>query len=103
MVADLSQARSLPGRHNAQNAAFALMAARALGVTSDATIQGLLSFPGLAHRMEQVAALARVRFVNDSTATNADAARQALSSYDRSFWIVSAMLALAGLATLKLR
>ncbi|MGV9008759.1 Mur ligase family protein [Brevundimonas sp.] len=80
-------ARSLPGRHNAQNAAFAYAAARALGVSHDATVQGLLSFPGLAHRMEIVGTLGRVRFVNDSKATNADAARQALASYDRSFWI----------------
>lgn len=83
----LASARSLPGRHNAQNAAFAYAAARALGVSHDAAVQGLLTFPGLAHRMEEVGRLGRVRFVNDSKATNADAARQALSSYDRSFWI----------------
>ena len=84
---DLTAARSLPGRHNAQNAAFAYAAARALGVPHDAAVDGLLSFPGLAHRMETVGELGRVRFINDSKATNADAARQALSSYDRSFWI----------------
>lgn len=86
-IADLSKARSLPGRHNAQNAAFAYAAARALGVVHDAAVQGLLTFPGLAHRMETVGQLGRVRFVNDSKATNADAARQALLSYERSFWI----------------
>ena len=86
-IADFSDARSLEGRHNAQNAAFAFMAANALGVEPDVTIKGLLSFPGLAHRMETVGTLGRVRFVNDSKATNADAARQALTSYDRSFWI----------------
>ncbi|MFA4949584.1 Mur ligase family protein [Brevundimonas sp.] len=86
-LADLSPARSLPGRHNAQNAAFAYACARALGVSHDTTVEGLLSFPGLAHRMETVGTLGRVRFVNDSKATNADAARQALTSYDRSFWI----------------
>jgi len=87
VVADLRAARSLPGRHNAQNAAFAYAAANALGVPHDDTVEGLLTFPGLAHRMEHVATLGRVRFINDSKATNADAARQALSSYDRSFWI----------------
>jgi UDP-N-acetylmuramoylalanine--D-glutamate ligase len=46
-----------------------------------------MTFPGLAHRMETVGRLGRVRFVNDSKATNADAARQALASYERSFWI----------------
>jgi UDP-N-acetylmuramoylalanine--D-glutamate ligase len=86
-VVDFAAARSLPGRHNAQNAAFAYAAARALGVDHDTALKGLLSFPGLAHRMEPVGRLGRVRFVNDSKATNADAARQALSSYDRVFWI----------------
>ncbi len=86
-VVDFASARSLPGRHNAQNAAFAYAAACALGVDHDTALKGLLSFPGLAHRMEPVGRLGRVRFVNDSKATNADAARQALSSYDRVFWI----------------
>lgn len=84
---DLTAARSLPGRHNAQNAAFAWATARALGVPHGAAVEGLLSFPGLAHRMETVGQLGHVRFVNDSKATNADAARQALQSYERSFWI----------------
>ena len=84
---DLTTARSLPGRHNAQNAAFAWAAARALGVSHDAAVEGLMTFPGLAHRMEHVGTLGKVRFINDSKATNADAARQALSSYERSFWI----------------
>jgi UDP-N-acetylmuramoylalanine--D-glutamate ligase len=84
---DFGEARSLPGRHNAQNAAFAYAAARAVGVSHDAAVEGLMTFPGLAHRMEEVARLGKVRFINDSKATNADAARQALSSYERSFWI----------------
>ncbi|NBB62033.1 UDP-N-acetylmuramoyl-L-alanine--D-glutamate ligase [Pseudomonas sp. ODNR1LW] len=87
LIADLSAARSLPGRHNAQNAAFAHAAARALGVSHDAAVKGLLTFPGLAHRMEAVGHIGPVRFINDSKATNADAARQALSSYPKVFWI----------------
>ena len=87
ILADLSTARSLPGRHNAQNAAFAYAAAWAIGVSHDAAVAGLLSFPGLAHRMEAVGRLGQVRFINDSKATNADAARQALSSYPHVFWI----------------
>jgi UDP-N-acetylmuramoylalanine--D-glutamate ligase len=86
-IADLAPALSLPGRHNAQNAGFAYAAARALGVAHDAAVEGLMTFPGLAHRMETVAHLGPVRFVNDSKATNADAARQALMSYLSSFWI----------------
>jgi len=86
-IADLSRARSLPGRHNGQNAAAAYAAARALGLTLDEAVDGLMTFPGLAHRMEEVGRLGRVRFINDSKATNADAARQALSSYPKVFWI----------------
>ncbi|MDP3803355.1 UDP-N-acetylmuramoyl-L-alanine--D-glutamate ligase [Brevundimonas sp.] len=98
---DLSAARSLPGRHNAQNAAFAYFAARFLGLEYDAVVQGLLTFPGLAHRMEHVATLGRVRFINDSKATNADAARQALSSYERSFWIAGGRAKAGGIDDLE--
>ena len=98
---DLSTARSLAGRHNAQNAAFASAAARALGVPHDAAVEGLLTFPGLAHRMEHVGTLGRVRFINDSKATNADAARQALSSWDRSFWIAGGRAKAGGIDDLE--
>ena len=81
-VADLVRARSLPGRHNWQNAA-----ARALGIPAEVAAEGLMTFPGLAHRMETVGIRGLVRFVNDSKATNADAARQALTSYPRVYWI----------------
>ncbi|WP_269514411.1 UDP-N-acetylmuramoyl-L-alanine--D-glutamate ligase [Brevundimonas subvibrioides] len=86
-VVDLTAARSLPGRHNGQNAAFAYAAARAVGVSQATAVEGLMTFPGLAHRMETVGHLGPVRFVNDSKATNADAARQALMSWPTSYWI----------------
>ena len=86
-VADLLRARSLPGRHNWQNAAAAYSAARGLGISAEDAAEGLMSFPGLAHRMETVSQLGRVRFVNDSKATNTDAARQAMSSYLKFYWI----------------
>ncbi len=86
-IADLTRAVSLPGRHNWQNAAAAYAAARALGISDQVAAQGLMTFPGLAHRMEPVGAIGRVRFINDSKATNADAARQALSSYPKVYWI----------------
>jgi UDP-N-acetylmuramoylalanine--D-glutamate ligase len=86
-VADLMRARSLPGRHNWQNAAAAYAAARALGLSAEDAAMGLATFPGLAHRMETVALFDGLRFVNDSKATNVDAARQAMSSYPRFYWI----------------
>ena len=100
LVADLTAARSLPGRHNAQNAAFAYATARALGIDHDAAVAGLLSFPGLAHRMEAVGRLGSVRFINDSKATNADAARQALASYPSVFWIAGGVPKAGGIADL---
>jgi UDP-N-acetylmuramoylalanine--D-glutamate ligase len=86
-VADLTAARALPGRHNGQNAAAAYAAARALGLSAQEAVAGLMSFPGLAHRMETIGAIDGVRFVNDSKATNIDAARQAMSAYPRFYWI----------------
>lgn len=86
-VADLLRARSLPGRHNWQNAAAAYAAGRALGLSVEDAATGLVTFPGLAHRMETVGEIDHIRFVNDSKATNADAARQAMSSYPRFYWI----------------
>ena len=100
-VADLNAARSLPGRHNAQNAAFAYAAARALGVSHDAAVEGLLTFPGLAHRMEAVGRLGAVRFINDSKGTNADAARQALASYPSVFWIAGGKAKEGGIDSLR--
>ena len=86
-IADLSQAPALTGRHNWQNAAAAYATARALGLSPSAAIEGLMSFRGLAHRMEPLGSIARVRFINDSKATNIAAARQAMASFPRFRWI----------------
>ncbi len=99
-VCDLTRARSLPGRHNWQNAAAAYAAARALGLTAEEAAQGLMTFPGLAHRMETVGQIGKVRFVNDSKATNADAARQALSSYPKVYWIAGGQPKAGGIDSL---
>ncbi|AYG94042.1 UDP-N-acetylmuramoyl-L-alanine--D-glutamate ligase [Brevundimonas naejangsanensis] len=101
LLTDLTQARSLPGRHNAQNAAFAYAAARALGVSHEAAVEGLQTFPGLAHRMEAVGRLGSIRFINDSKATNADAARQALASYASVFWIAGGKAKEGGIDSLR--
>jgi UDP-N-acetylmuramoylalanine--D-glutamate ligase len=85
---DLSLAPALRGEHNGQNAAFAFAAARALGLSVEQIARGMASFPGLAHRMEQVGRLGKVLFVNDSKATNADAAEKALLSFRDIFWIL---------------
>ena len=99
-VADLKRARSLPGRHNWQNAAAAYAAAKGLGIDATEAAAHLMTFPGLAHRMETVGMLGRVRFVNDSKATNADAARQALSSYPKVYWIAGGQPKAGGIDSL---
>jgi len=99
-VTDLKRARSLPGRHNWQNAAAAFAAAKGLGIAADEAAEHLMSFPGLAHRMETVGLLGRVRFVNDSKATNADAARQALASYPKVYWIAGGQPKAGGIESL---
>jgi len=78
---------ALAGPANAQNAAAAIAAARALGVGADAILAGLETYPGLAHRMETVAVKRGVRFVNDSKATNPTSVAPALAAYDGVHWI----------------
>jgi UDP-N-acetylmuramoylalanine--D-glutamate ligase len=97
---DLLNLPALRGRHNWQNACMAYGAASALGVPSDVVLAAMRSFPGLAHRMQQVATLGPVIFVNDSKATNADAAEKALTSYDNIYWIAGGLAKTGGIADL---
>jgi UDP-N-acetylmuramoylalanine--D-glutamate ligase len=99
-IAKIGGIGSLRGVHNAQNAACAAGAALALGLSAQAIQQGLASFPGLAHRMEEVGRKARVLFVNDSKATNADSAAQALACFSDIFWIAGGRAKTGGIASL---
>jgi UDP-N-acetylmuramoylalanine--D-glutamate ligase len=69
------------GEHNRENAAAATAAARAAGLPDDAIADALRTFPGVAHRLEVVAELDGVRYVNDSKATNIAAARRGIAAY----------------------
>jgi UDP-N-acetylmuramoylalanine--D-glutamate ligase len=99
-IAGIGGIGSLRGVHNAQNAACAAAAALALGLSPQAIQQGLLTFPGLAHRMEEVGYRGRVLFVNDSKATNADSAAQALACFSHIFWIAGGRAKTGGIASL---
>ena len=99
-VAHLGNIGPLRGRHNAQNAACAVAAALALGIDRRVIQAGLRSFPGLAHRMEEVGRSDRVLFVNDSKATNADSAAQALACFGDIFWIAGGKPKTGGIAQL---
>ena len=72
----------IPGRHNRENAAAAVAAARALGVDDESLGKALRAFPGVPHRLELVRELNGVRYVNDSKATNVAAALRALATYE---------------------
>jgi UDP-N-acetylmuramoylalanine--D-glutamate ligase len=92
---------SLRGDHNWQNAAAAYALARSQGLDASTIAKGLGTFAGLAHRMEQVARLGSVLFVNDSKATNADAAAKALASFSDIYWILGGRPKSGGLAGLE--
>lgn len=99
-VVDLARAPTLPGSHNAQNAAAAFAAARALGLDRAAIAAALPHYPGLPHRQELVSVIDGVPYVNDSKATNADAAARALACYDAVYWIAGGVPKAGGIAAL---
>ena len=99
--ADLSDIPTLRGRHNAQNAAAAIAACRVVGLSDDEIRAGLKSFPGLKHRMQPIARRDNVTFVNDSKATNAEAAAPALSSYENIYWIAGGLPKQGGIDALE--
>ena len=99
-IADLDGIQTLRGGHNAQNAAAAIAACLAVGLSADEIRAGLKSFPGLKHRMQPVGRRGRVVFVNDSKATNADAAAPALSSYENIYWIAGGLPKEGGITSL---
>ena len=99
-VADLRGIARLPGAHNWQNAAAAAAAALSQGIAADVIAAGLKTFPGLKHRQELVSVVDNVAFVNDSKATNADAAEKALVCYDNIYWIAGGQAKEGGITSL---
>ncbi len=99
-LADLAGISTLRGSHNAQNAAAAIAACLVAGLPLEVIVTGLSSFPGLKHRMQPVGQKGNLVFVNDSKATNAEAAAPALSSYARIYWIAGGLPKEGGIASL---
>jgi UDP-N-acetylmuramoylalanine--D-glutamate ligase len=100
-LASLDGIGSLRGQHNAQNALAAVAACLTVGLSAAEIQAGLASFPGLVHRMEQVGRAGKVLFVNDSKATNAEAAAPALSSFERIYWIAGGLPKEGGIEPLR--
>ncbi|MCA3265952.1 MAG: UDP-N-acetylmuramoyl-L-alanine--D-glutamate ligase [Azospirillum sp.] len=100
-IVSLADCPALPGAHNAQNAAAAAAVALQIGIDAPTIAAALKSFPGLAHRQERVLAKDGVVFVNDSKATNADAAARALGCYENIRWIAGGRAKEGGIETLR--
>ena len=85
---DLPAEPRIPGAHNRENAAAAVAAAREAGASEEQIAEALRAFPGVPHRLEEVAEIGGVRFVNDSKATNAAAARRAIASFAQPLHVI---------------
>ena len=99
-IVDLAAADHLPGAHNWQNAALAYAATRAYARDTRAVASAIVDFGGLPHRLEDVGRIGRVRFVNDSKATNADAAERALVCFPDIYWIAGGRAKEGGIESL---
>ncbi len=99
-ILELAGCAALPGDHNAQNAAAAYAVARLAGLDAAVIAGAMRDFPGLAHRQQPVAERDGIRFVNDSKATNPDAAARALATYQRIYWIAGGRAKKGGLEAL---
>jgi UDP-N-acetylmuramoylalanine--D-glutamate ligase len=99
-IVELADLPTLPGAHNWQNAAAAYATARAAGVAPDVIAAALKTYPGLPHRQERVGERFGVLFVNDSKATNADAADKAIGCYEHIYWIAGGRAKEGGIESL---
>ncbi|HEX2117250.1 MAG TPA: UDP-N-acetylmuramoyl-L-alanine--D-glutamate ligase, partial [Alphaproteobacteria bacterium] len=99
-IVELAQMPTLPGAHNWQNAAAAYASARAAGIDAETIAAALKTYPGLPHRQERVGERDGVLFINDSKATNADAAEKALGCYENIYWIAGGRAKEGGIASL---
>jgi UDP-N-acetylmuramoylalanine--D-glutamate ligase len=86
-IIDLDACPALPGQHNWQNAGIAYAACREAGLSAEVIAKAMKIFPGLAHRQNIIASINGVTYINDSKATNDQAAGVALRTYDPIYWI----------------
>ena len=100
-ILPMIEAPSLPGAHNAQNAAASAAIMHALGVPREGWAAGIAGFRGLPHRQQRVAQQDGIAWVNDSKGTNADATARALLCYDRMVWIVGGVAKAGGIDALR--
>ena len=97
---DFNDYKFLPGKHNEENIAAAYAAVISLGVEAEKIVHAIKGFKGLAHRIELVLEKDNVKFINDSKATNADAAEKALNCFDDIYWILGGVAKEGGIESL---
>jgi len=98
---DLRAIKGLPGVHNHQNACCAYAACRSLGLAPKMIEEAMRTFKGLPHRSQVIAEAGGVAYVNDSKATNVDAALMALMAFKNIRWICGGLEKDGGLSGLK--
>ncbi|NCO02667.1 MAG: UDP-N-acetylmuramoyl-L-alanine--D-glutamate ligase [Alphaproteobacteria bacterium] len=96
-ITDLRTLDTLKGVHNHQNIACVYAAAKEMGLQADDIMTAIKTYGGLPHRQFKVAQINNVTYINDSKATNSEAASKALSSYDNIYWIVGGLPKVGGL------
>jgi len=101
-VADLTSFENLKGAHNHQNIACVYAAAHSMGLNSDDIMNAVKTYGGLPHRQYKAAEINKVLYINDSKATNVEAASKALSSYENIYWIAGGLPKEGGLNGLEL-
>lgn len=101
MVLSCENTIALQGKHNMENILFAYAVAKHFQLPISKILQAIETFPGLEHRMQILAQKGNMRFINDSKATNADAAAKSLDSFDNIIWIAGGVMKEGGIESLK--
>ncbi|MBD2045849.1 UDP-N-acetylmuramoyl-L-alanine--D-glutamate ligase [Coleofasciculus sp. FACHB-64] len=91
-----ASALRMVGEHNLQNLLMAVAAARLAGIEKEAIQEAIANFPGVPHRLEHICTLAGIDFINDSKATNYDAAQVGLASVNSPAILIAGGEAKAG-------
>ncbi|MBV9385590.1 MAG: UDP-N-acetylmuramoyl-L-alanine--D-glutamate ligase [Chroococcidiopsidaceae cyanobacterium CP_BM_ER_R8_30] len=86
----------MPGQHNQQNLLMAVMTARLAGIEAEAIVQAVANFPGVPHRLEHICTWQGIDFINDSKATNYDAALVGLAAVNSPVILIAGGEAKAG-------
>lgn len=97
----LEETACLKGAHNIQNMQAAYAVCKHLGLSDEEIKKGFESFPGLLHRQFLVRSIGKTAYINDSKATNAEAASKALASYSNIYWIAGGLAKEGGLEDTK--